>query len=337
MRGLRTFVVVLAVSAMVAGGLAWWAFVQLGKPLPNDVQGMVVEVPNGSHLRGLASVLNEQGIIEQPGLWTAYGRVSGLSTRIRAGEYEIPSGATPMSLLQQFVDGNVFLHSVTIVEGWRFNQALAEIQNHPAIVKSNVNSETAMDQLGKLGVHPEGQLFPDTYYFPKGTSDVDVLQQAHEALEKQLQLAWDSRAEGLPLESAYEALTLASIVEKETALAAERPIISGVFVRRLEKGMRLQTDPTVIYGLGESFDGNLRRRDLNRDGPYNTYRRKGLPPSPIALVGEASLQAAVQPAPGDSLFFVATGDPDGSHYFSATVEEHNKAVQRYLAKLRSNR
>ena len=337
MRGLRTLLVVLGVSlAAVAGGMSW-GISQLRQPLPANSQGLVIEVPSGSHLRGLATDLHQRGVLERPSLWITYGRLTGLATRIRAGEYEVPAGATAISLLEQFVDGSVFLHSVTLVEGWRFGQALAEIRAHPAIQVTALGSEGIMEALGRPGLHPEGQLFPDTYYFPRGATDIDVVRQAHSALTEQLNRVWESRQVGLPLESAYDALILASIVEKETALASERAQISGVFVRRLEKGMRLQTDPTVIYGLGESFDGNLRRRDLETDGPYNTYRRKGLPPSPIALVGEASLRAAVNPAPGESLFFVATGEPDGSHYFSTTVEEHNRAVQRYLAKLRNRR
>ena len=239
--------------------------------------------------------------------------------------------------MHQLVDGDVHLHTVTIVEGWRFSQALAAIRGHPAVETTELSPQELMKALGKSGIHPEGQFFPDTYSFPRGTKDVDLLGQAHRALEAALEEAWQDRDTGIPLTGPYDALILASIVEKETALDRERAEIAGVFARRLEKGMRLQTDPTVIYGLGDSFDGNLRRSDLNRDGPYNTYRRKGLPPTPIALTGAASLKAAVRPAEGSTLFFVATGDPDGSHYFSTTVEEHNQAVQRYLAKLRGRR
>jgi UPF0755 protein len=189
--------------------------------------------------------------------------------------------------------------------------------------------------LGIKAEHLEGQFYPDTYLVARGTSDVDVLSQAAKLMQAELKAAWDNRDQGLPINSPYELLTLASIVERETALDSERPQVAGVFIRRLNKRMKLQTDPTVIYGLGESFDGDLRRADMTSDTPYNTYTRYGLPPTPISLPGKASIDAAVNPAPGDALYFVATGDPDGSHYFSATLEEHNQAVQRYLGKLRS--
>jgi UPF0755 protein len=184
-------------------------------------------------------------------------------------------------------------------------------------------------------LHPEGQFFPDTYRFAGGTPDVELLRMAHEAMRSRLQTAWDARAEGLPIETAYEALILASIVEKETGLASERALIAGVFVRRLRTGMRLQSDPTVIYGIGAAYDGNIRRRDLQADSPYNTYTRRGLPPTPIAMAGEGALRAATQPDDSGALFFVATGEPDGSHYFSRTLAEHNAAVKRFLARLRS--
>jgi UPF0755 protein len=192
-----------------------------------------------------------------------------------------------------------------------------------------------MAAIGASGVHPEGQLFPDTYRFPKGTTDLALLRIAHDALARRLEEAWQRRSPDVVLQTPYEALILASIVEKETALQSERPLISGVFQQRLRRNMRLQTDPTVIYGLGSSFDGNLRRQDLERDTPYNTYTRLGLPPTPIALVGAAALEAAVAPAPSDALYFVATGRGDGSHRFSATLEEHEHAVSEYLQRLRS--
>jgi UPF0755 protein len=235
----------------------------------------------------------------------------------------------------QLVAGQVLLHQLTIVEGWRFTELLAAVRAHPAIRAGELDGAAIMTALGESDVHPEGQFFPDTYSFPKGTTDVELLRTAHEALRMHLAKAWDSRASDIEVHSPYEALILASIIEKETALPAERRMISGVFNQRLRRNMRLQTDPTVIYGLGESFDGNLRRQDLDRDTPYNTYTRAGLPPTPIALPGNASLEAAVVPEPTDALFFVATGRGDGSHYFSATLEEHERAVRDYLRQLRN--
>lgn len=210
---------------------------------------------------------------------------------------------------------------------------------HPAVrlTPSGAASGELMKGLGLAGRHPEGQFFPDTYHFPRNTPDVEVFREAYTLMQRKLDAAWAQRHPDLPLAGPYAALVLASIIEKETALDSERRQISGVFTRRLKRGMRLQTDPTVIYGLGDAFDGNLRRRDLERDTPYNTYTRAGLPPTPIALPGEASLLAAVQPDDGDALYFVATGKGDGSHYFSATLAEHNRAVRRYLETRRQGR
>ena len=232
--------------------------------------------------------------------------------------------------------GRVRLHALTIVEGWTVQELLAAVRAHPAIRQTLTadSPESLAAELGLARPHAEGLFFPDTYRFARGTSDVEVLRQAQALMQKKLASAWARRAPDLPLNDPYEALILASIVERETALDRERPLIAGVFLRRLRRGMRLQTDPTVIYGLGSTFDGDLRRRDLRSDTPYNSYTRAGLPPTPIALPGEASLLAAVQPAPGEALYFVATGLPDGSHVFSATLAEHEAAVARYLARLR---
>jgi len=243
-------------------------------------------------------------------------------------------GVTSLELLEQLVDGNVLMYQLTVVEGWRFADFLAALRTHAAIIPLDLDSAQIMVELGSPGLHPEGQFLPDTYVFPKGTSELVVLRSAHEALNRALETAWQARIADTVLDDPYSALILASIIEKETALPAERRKISGVFQQRLTRGMRLQTDPTVIYGLGESFDGNLRRRDLARDTPYNTYTRRGLPPTPIALPSAASIEAAVNPELGDALYFVATGEPDGSHRFSATVDEHNEAVREYLKRLR---
>jgi UPF0755 protein len=325
-------VVVGAFGAIASGVVAQRS---LNSPLAIPAEGLRLEVANGASLRRVTANLAERGILRQPWLLASYGRWTGEATRIRAGEYELSPGTTPVALLAKLVSGEVFLHEITIVEGSRFFDALTAIRAHPAIVAGDLDGPALMTALGAPGVHPEGQLFPDTYRFPKGTTDVELLRIAHDALVTRLDDAWSRRSPNTAIETPYEALVLASIIEKETALASERPLISGVFQQRLRRNMRLQTDPTVIYGLGDSYDGNLRRQDLERDTPYNTYTRFGLPPTPIALVGVAALEAAVAPAPSDALFFVATGRGDGSHRFSATLEEHERAVNDYLRQLRS--
>jgi peptidoglycan lytic transglycosylase G len=294
------------------------------------------EVPKGAPLRAVAKALEEKGLLERPATWLRHANRAGLATRIQAGEYRLSPGTSPAMLLDQFVAGDVVLHVVTIPEGWTFRQALAVIHANPD-VKSELRGLPDAELLARLGLQdrsPEGLFFPDTYRFPRGTTDRALLLQAHARLERELAGAWERRAEGLPLDSPYEALILASLVEKETASAAERPRIAGVFVNRLRQGMRLQTDPTVIYGLGEKFDGNLRRRDLVADTPYNTYLRTGLPPTPIALVGRAALEAAVRPADTDALYFVATGLGDGRHFFAESLVAHNANVARHLSNLR---
>ncbi len=239
---------------------------------------------------------------------------------------------TALQLLQQMVDGEVIQHTLTLVEGWSFKQVMVALRAHHAI-RATLQGLTAaeiMSRLGYAGQHPEGRFFPDTYHFPKATSDIEFLRRAYSAMAERLEQEWVAREPDLPLKSAYEALILASIIEKESAVSAERAEIAGVFIRRLNKGMRLQTDPTVIYGMGEAYDGNIRRRDLRHDTPYNTYTRKGLPPTPIAMPGGEAIHAALHPASAESLYFVARGD--GTHYFSATLEEHNRAVRKYQLK-----
>lgn len=324
-------------SVAIAAFVTWrWMHTYVDSPMPLS-EPLVFVVEPGSTLKAVARGLAARGVLEHPRVWVAHARLHGLAKSIRAGEYRIEPGATPASVLEKLVKGDVILREITIVEGWTFRDLMHAIDQHPALDHSLKGASTAevMERIGSPGVHPEGQFFPDTYRFSGGTRDLDLLRKAHEALRTRLQAAWDARAEGLPLESAYEALTLASIVEKETGLASERPRIAGVFVRRLRLGMRLQSDPTVIYGIGASYDGNIRRRDLLADSPYNTYTRRGLPPTPIALPGEGALGAATQPDDSGALFFVATGDPDGSHYFSKTLAEHNAAVKRLLARQRA--
>lgn len=329
----------LALAAVLAFAAAgWWAWQALDRPGPAP-EAVVVEVPAGVSLARIARKLEQAGVLRHGWLFEWYGRASGLAGRVRAGEYRFPPGETPREVMDRMVRGDVLLHSLTIVEGWTFREMRAAIAAHPAVQSGadKLTGEAVMERLGRPGESPEGWFLPETYRFPRGTSEFDLLRIAHEAMTEALETAWAQRHDGLPFDSAYEALILASIIEKETALPEERGEIAGVFVRRLQRGMRLQTDPTVIYGLGTDFDGNLRRQDLRTDTPYNTYTRAGLPPTPIALPGRGALLAAVQPSEGRALYFVATGRPDGSHEFSETLEQHNRAVQRYLATLRERR
>jgi UPF0755 protein len=325
----------VAVAAVAIVASAVVARRALDEPLPLPPEGTLFEVRSGTSLRAVTTEMAERGLLPKPLLLVAYARVTGDATRIRAGEYLLSPGTTPKSLLEKLVSGQVYLHQLTVVEGWRFADLLQVVRSHPAIAAGTLDGAGIMAALGESGVHPEGQFFPDTYRFAKGTTDIELLRLAHQALLARLDTAWQGRAADTLLKTPYEALILASIIEKETALPSERRLIAGVFYQRLRRNMRLQTDPTVIYGLGEAFDGNLRRQDLERDTPYNTYTRNGLPPTPIALPGNGSIEAAVMPEVTDALYFVATGRGDGSHYFSATLEEHERAVRRYLRQLRT--
>ncbi len=308
----------------------------LDRPIAALEKIQVFEIPDGASLKAVAVELEKRGLLARSGAWTRYARRRGDATRIQAGEYEIRPGTTPAALLAQFVAGDVQLHALTIPEGWTVRQALALIQAHPQIVSELAGLPEAvwMERIGLGKLHPEGQFFPDTYRFPRGTTDRELLRLAHARLERELADAWRRRAPNLPIATPYEALILASIIEKETGAPDERPLIAGVFTNRLRMGMRLQTDPSVIYGLGENFDGNLRRRDLLADTPYNSYTRAGLPPTPIALPGRAALEAAVRPAKTDAIYFVATGRGDGRHFFAETLIAHNTNVSRHLSNLR---
>jgi UPF0755 protein len=320
-------------TALGLGLLGGWLLMSqqrhLATPLAVPEQGLLFELRPGTSLGQATRELEAMGVMEQSYFLLWHARWHGKSARIKAGEYRIPVGATPLALLDQLMVGKVVQHPLTIVEGWTFKQLLAAVKANDTLEHTlgGLPGDRVMERLGFPGVHPEGRFFADTYHFPRGTRDVDFLRRAHMKIRDYVAGAWPDRAANLPLETPEEALILASIVEKETGVANERARIAGVFLRRLEKGMRLETDPTVIYGLGESFDGNLRRRDLRADTPYNTYTRKGLPPTPIAIPSAAAIHAVLHPGTDDALFFVAKGD--GSHHFSATYEEHRKAVNRY--------
>ena len=308
----------------------------LDTPLAVGAAPLEIEIPRGQPLAVTARQLAERGVLDHPRWLQLYARATGADARIRAGEYAVPAGTTPRSLLALLESGAVIQHAVTIVEGWTFRELRAALEAEPYLDHTLAGQDEAavMVALGEPGMPAEGLFFPDTYLFGKGTTDLEILRLARNRMRRELEAAWAARAADLPVHSAYEALILASIVEKETALASERPRIAGVFTERLRIGMRLQTDPTVIYGLGTDFDGNLRRADLERDGPYNTYTRAGLPPTPIALPGAEALRAAVNPDERGELYFVATGLADGSHEFSRTLKEHQAAVSRYLVRYR---
>jgi UPF0755 protein len=333
-RGLLLASVLLAAVAAIAVAQAfdWYR-----SPIPALTSPRTIEVAPGEGLTAVANRLAALGLIDRPRLWTLFGRYEGKAARLRVGEYALTPGLSPAGLLELLVSGRVVLHAVTIVEGWTFAQALTAVRAEPTVRQTLVGATPAeiMERLGAAGVHPEGQLFPDTYLVARGTTDLDVLRMAHERLQQELAAVWEARADGLPLREPYQALILASLVEKETGAPDERPRIAGVFVNRLRLGMRLQTDPTVIYGLGDRYDGDIRARDLTTDTPYNTYTRAGLPPTPIALVGRAALQAATRPLATDDLYFVATGLGDGRHVFSKTYAEHGRAVAQMLARQRA--
>jgi UPF0755 protein len=319
----------LLVLAAVAGSL--WVHYQtfLGTPLSVPGDRLVFEVQRGAGLRVVAKQLVAAKLLPDPYAFLALAYQTHRAGQLKSGEYELRSGMTPPQVLDLLTSGKVIQYPVTLIEGRTARQALAVIAADPVLGNdlSGLSDDEVMARIGHPGEHPEGRLFPDTYLFARGTSASDLVRRAYARMEAVLNEEWPARAPGLPFASPYEALILASIVEKETGLAAERPQIAGVFVRRLQKGMKLQTDPTVIYGLGAAFDGNLRRSDLTTDSPYNTYVRPGLPPTPIALPGRDAIHAVLHPAAGDSLYFVAKGD--GGHAFSATLDEHNRAVRRY--------
>jgi UPF0755 protein len=318
-----------AVIGAVLAAAAWW-WVRQPLVLPPGVASVNVVLPAGSSARSVAQAVVDAGVGTPPSALYWYFRASGKSAGLKAGTYEIEQGDTPQRLLNKLYNGLQSLRSVTMVEGWNIRQLRAALAKADSLKPDSqaLTIDALMAKLGRPGVHPEGRFFPDTYSYAKGSSDLLVLQAAMRAMDKQLAAAWEARQADSPLKSPDEALILASIIEKETGKPADRPEIGGVFVNRLRIDMRLQTDPTVIYGLGEKFDGDIRKRDLQADTPYNTYTRGGLPPTPIAMPGKASLLAAVQPAQTKALYFVARGD--GTSQFSATLAEHNSAVNKYI-------
>jgi UPF0755 protein len=321
----RLFLLGLLAALGAAGAVAWW----LHQPLRLAAPAVELSVEPGMTPRAIAEGWVAAGVQTSPRWLYEWFRWSGEARRIRAGSYEITAGTTPRGLLEKMVLGDETLVTVRLIEGWTFRQFRAELARAPGLRPDTaaMSDEQVMEALGRTGVHPEGRFFPDTYAYSRGSSDLAVLRRALQAMDRRLATAWEQRAAGVPLRNPDEALILASIVEKETGLEADRGQVAGVFINRLRIGMRLQTDPTVIYGLGEAFDGNLRRRDLEADTPYNTYTRVGLPPTPIAMPGKRSLLAAVNPEATKALYFVARGD--GTSVFSENLADHNRAVNRY--------
>jgi UPF0755 protein len=322
--------VIGAVLAVIAG--IWFA-VDINNfrnaPISVEGEGLYYEIKAGDNLTRVSRNLYLADVIDHPRYLVLLAKLAGTANQIKTGEYLFEPGTTTAQLLEQIVKGDTIQYTATIVEGWNFYEMMAVLQQNEYLEHTlkGLKPEQVMEKLDKPGEHPEGRFLPDTYHFPRGTTDVEFLKRAYQAMETVLEKEWPNRKPDLPLKSPYEALILASIVEKETAVPSERSAIAGVFVRRLNKRMRLQTDPTVIYGIWKKFDGNLRRRDLVTDTPYNTYRRHGLTPTPIAMPGLDAIRAALNPDDGEALYFVARGD--GSHEFSATLEQHNKAVIKY--------
>jgi len=328
------FVFLLLVMGAATAGYYWlqYAFFAPG-PAQTPIR---VQVDQGASVRTVLTQLAGHGALANTRAVELYLRIHGRRPKVLAGMYEIPPRASAAQILELFEQGKVILEQLTVVEGSTFADFRRELDQHAAVTHTLTGKTPAevMAAIGHTGENPEGRFFPDTYRFAAKTTDHDILLLAYNSMQKLLETAWPQHSPNLPFDTPYQALILASIVEKETGLAAERPRIAGVFVGRLRKGMRLQSDPTVIYGLGASYDGDIRTRDLVTDTPYNTYTRAGLPPTPIALPGRESILAALHPLDTGELYFVATASGDGGHHFSKTLEEHNAAVREYLTRLR---
>jgi UPF0755 protein len=321
----RTLLLAGLLGLIAAGGLAWYA----SQPLHFEQLPKTIHVTPGTHLRSLSTMLEQEGVIKSARVFWLLGRLLGKGETLKVGVYTLDKSLTPLELYAKIQRGEVTTAIVQFIEGKNWREVRAVLAAQPLLKNDSAGMGDAelMQTIGAEEAHPEGLLFPDTYFYAPHTSDLDVLRRAYRLQHEKLMAAWEARAPGLPYRSPYEALIMASIVEKETGAAFERPQIAGVFVNRLKRGMRLQTDPTVIYGLGEHFDGNLRKVDLQTDTPYNTYTRAGLPPTPIAMPSEAAIQAALNPAKTNALYFVASGN--GTHVFSSNLDAHNRAVNRY--------
>ena len=326
------YALITCVFLMVSGAAAvvWVGMRSLDEPV-RLAEPLRFKVASGWRFTRVAAELAAQGVLVNPRAWVLYARWSHLATAVKAGEYEIQPGTTPRELLTKIVNGQVLLHSFTIIDGWRVQDLLGALRRNPDIISTlGDTAPNLMDKLGLPGVDPEGQFLPETYRFVANTTDIELLRQAHAALAKEMDAAWMDRDPDLPLRDSHELLIMASIVEKESGLPQELRLIAGLYLHRLSVGMRLQADPTVIYGMGDRYEGDIRTVDLRTDGPYNTYTRVGLPPTPIALAGAAAIRATARPQKTDAIYFVASPKGDGSHVFSPTLEKHNAAVASYL-------
>ncbi len=321
----RLFVLAVLAALMLAGGLAWYG----NQPMHIEPLPKTFNVMPGTHLRSLSVMLEREGVIGNAPVFWLLGRVLGKGATLKAGVYTLDKPLTPLVLYGMIERGEVSQAVVQFIEGWNWREVRAALAAQPLLKHDSAGMSDAelLQAIGAEASYPEGLLFPDTYFYAPHSSDLNVLRRAYRLQQEKLMAAWETRAPGLPYRTPYEALIMASIVEKETGAAFERPQIAAVFMNRLRLGMRLQTDPTVIYGMGERFDGNLRRIDLQTDTPYNTYTRPGLPPTPIAMPSEAAIQAALNPAKTDALYFVSRND--GTHVFSSNLDAHNRAVNRY--------
>lgn len=329
---IRIIKLVFAIGMLAAISLGAWLAYYAKTPLNIPAASQTVTIKANSGLSSIANQLVEQGVIENKTSFVLLARLLGKESSLQAGEYALNRNVTPYALLQSLNKGKATQAKITFIEGKTFKQMLAKLQSNQA-VKTTVKDISYADIMAQVNPdkkHPEGMFFPDTYYFDRGTKDIVLLKRAHEIMLTKLDRAWQNREAGLPYKNSYEALIMASIVEKETGKASERPMIAGVFVNRMRMGMRLQTDPTVIYGMGDKFDGNIRRKDLRTDTIYNTYTRYGLPPTPIAMPSLAAIEAALHPAKTKALYFVGKGD--GSHAFSNSLVQHNRAVAKYQLK-----
>ncbi len=330
----KLIVIVVVLSVLSGLFVKYWLQEAENRVVTEETRN--ITVAKGTSLRGFADQLVAEGLLDEPWSFRIWARYSGLSSSLKTGEYKIPANATMNDLLHLVTSGQVIDYPVTFIEGWSFKQLRAALakQNQLNHVIDTLDDQSLMKALGAEGIHPEGRFYPDTYHYTAGMTDLDILRQAYNKMDQFIEAEWLKRDDGLPLENRDQALTLASIIEKETGAEIERPLIAGVFINRLRKGMLLQTDPTVIYGMGDSYKGNIRRKDLRKDTPYNTYTRAGLPPTPIAMPGGEAIKATLHPAETNALYFVAKGD--GTHYFSSTLREHNNAVNKYQINRRKN-
>ena len=340
MRGIAKLFMLVVLVALVAGGAYVWQRYTgfAGTPLPGIEEGDTLVVERGDSLASVIKKLRVAGVDAGHRVeWQALARELGAAGKLQVGEYALEPGMTPRDVLTAIRDGRVVARRFTIVEGWNIRELRAALKRNETLVQEtqDLTDAALMAKLGHPGQHPEGRFLPETYQYVRGDSDFDILVRAHKAMADALADAWEDRAPDNVLQTPHQALILASIVEKETGIADERPQIAGVFARRLKIGMRLQTDPTVIYGMGASYNGNIRRADLLADTPYNTYTRAGLPPTPIAMPGKDALRAATRPAPGEALYFVAVGDGSGRHVFTRSLAEHQVAVRAYVQRYRA--